>query len=580
MAPSQAAAQSAGSNAAMGNLSGGNVQWTGESMRTGNFDQQNSAPSYKHGGATSTEVGTGANAGAETASYQGSAMLRKQNTATGDSFSYTGNNLGSATVGGASGFASAAAQQQRAVASQQVTSASLATTEAANLVSSDVASLTKALTGTQERSHTGTVSSGYEGTTSNSSGSGTTDNIGGSSSQGTGSKVVAGHSDEKSVISSLTGDLGIKLGKLGRGEQGSGESASGSAGIGGEIRGQSQDKDSIQKNLEASQSGNAETRKQAQFNLQNQRQVADKIAATTSDAGVKKAAESLSSNIGKTIAASESYGTALTNQELVSKSTTDTSSASGGVQVASTTKAVKDLANALGDGQNIHGWEHAADVMRSDPQKAAELLYGQQGSNAGTLDMAGQAPSKTMQDINDAGHAANTQTEHQGEGQVSQAGHHNDGAAAAYVPLNPASSPDVAGVSNTLKAEGGQIQQANSGAAESAMIASVAKEFAAHKIAEQSSQLGTAAALYDLGSNTSQKYEQDLITAAHNDPHTKSQVLEYARQNLSGQSAEPNLQAGQHAANKVDMHALDSGVTADKFARGEPLTKPNRTRAD
>lgn len=578
MAPSQSASQSAGANAAMGNMQGGNVQWTTGSMRTFQSDQVNTAPSYKTGGATSTTVGSGADAGTETASYGNSALLRKQNVATGDSFSYTGNNLGSATVGGASGFASAAAQQQRAVASQQVTSASLATTEAANLVKGDVAALTKAFTGSQERSNTATVSSGHEGATTNSSGSGTTDNIEGGSSRGTSSKVAAGHSEDKSVIKSLAGDLGIKIGKSGRGAEGSGEGAGGSAGVSGKVQGVSKDTDSIQKNLEASQSDNAGTRKQAQFNLQNQRQVADKIAATTSDSGVKKAAESLSASIGKSIAASESYGSALTNQEQVSKSVADTSSASGGVQVASTTKAVKDLANALGDGQNIKGWEHAADVMRSDPQKAAELLYGQQGSSASTLGLAGQAPSKTMQDINNEGHVANSNAAAGNNDSVEQAGQHNEGAARASTPLNPASSPDVGGVSKELNAESARMGNQQSGSAESAMIASVAKEYAAHKIAEQNSRLGTDAAQYDLGSNTAQKYEQDLITAANNNPGTKAEVLAYARQNLSGQSPEPDLQPGQHAAADLDMRALDSNVTADKLATGEPLTKPDRTR--
>lgn len=119
MQPSQSASQSAGSNAAMGNLSGGNVQWTNSSMHNGTMNQWNDAPTAKTGAGVMTK--TGSDGSSITTMEDGSQVLDR---------SATQSNLGAWTMGLSS---TASTQNQEASKNSYQSSETAAITSAKSM---------------------------------------------------------------------------------------------------------------------------------------------------------------------------------------------------------------------------------------------------------------------------------------------------------------------------------------------------------------------------------------------------------------------------------------------------------------
>lgn len=115
MQPSQSASQSAGSNAAMGNLSGGNVQWTNSSMHNGSMNQWNDAPTAKTGAGVMTQ--TGSDGSSISTMADGSQILNR---------SATQGNLGAYEVSLSSGTLNNVQKQSTDASSASITNATQA----------------------------------------------------------------------------------------------------------------------------------------------------------------------------------------------------------------------------------------------------------------------------------------------------------------------------------------------------------------------------------------------------------------------------------------------------------------------
>ena len=534
MSPANSAAQSAGSSVGTGNISAGNTSWGNVSQ--GNWSWNNvSANKYdtvptvstaQPGVTVDSSIGVADNGRAvKTTAWTGSQAKQYEDLSTGDKFTMNPNMpnpLVSASMQGGSASLVAGAQRARELANSNVTSTEFSLSHAAQKATEDAASFTNALTTSRSHGKSNSVTTGDSSSTSHSDGLNT------STTTGTGednqSSVSAKSTDmqerSKQASVELKGDLlsFFSKGKKG-GDTGSDNTEGKSAvGLPAGVKGTATDKTSFQQALDNSQSKDANIRKQGQQSLGQIRQaITDQLSVSKGDSSETRALRALSSSIGESIRASESYGAALTNREQVSKSTADTLSGSAGAQASSQTAAIRSIAEHTG-GQNVSGYMAAADMIRQNPDKVAELAFGALPSSPESLQVAGDGATKSQAQLNQSADQQLSSATAANESDVKGVHPGYDKQAQRYVPFTPESAPNTKAASESIANDASNIERQMKSENRDTALQHAANAYATHQLAQQAKDTGASYDKTDLN-QLYREHREQFLRAAEQDPN-------------------------------------------------------------
>lgn len=600
MSPANSAAQSAGASVGTGNISAGNTSWGNVSQ--GNWSWNNvSANKYdtvptvstaQPGVTVDSSIGVADNGRAvKTTAWTGSQAKQYEDLSTGDKFTMNPNMpnpLVSASMQGGSASLVAGAQRARELANSNVSSTEFSLSHAAQKATEDAASFTNALTTSRSHGKSNSITTGDSSSTSHSDGLNTSTTTGTGEDNKSGVSAKSTDTQDRSTQASIgaSASMGSLMNFFSKGKK-SGDNDSGGGSfqspinVSGSIKGTATDRTAFQQALDNSQSKDANIRKQGQQSLGQMRQaITDQLSVSKGDSSETRAMRALSSSIGEAIRASESYGAALTNREQVSKSTADTLSGSAGAQASSQTAAIRSIAEHTG-GQNVSGYMAAADMIRQNPDKVAELAFGALPSSPESLQVAGNGATKSQAQLNQSADQQLLSATAANESDVKGAHPGYDKQAQRYVPFTPESAPNTKAASESIANDASNMERQMKSENRDTALQHAANAYATHQLAQQAKDTGASYDKTDLN-QLYRAHREQFLRAAEQDPNIANTALTYVNEHQRG-DAQPVDGNGKHYVPQVKMEGVDGLAEQVRFSavkRGEEVVKPKIVRLD